>query len=484
MSDYRDLLEKCEADVRSGQAHLAARRIGEVSLARLPRELRLPLANVCRRAQLISLGLKILAPAIHPESRLDRPATSAECAEYAVLLTRLGAIEEALSYLDRADERDVREVRLYKAFCRFNRWEYAAALPDLERYLAADLEPYQRLIGRVNLAACQVALRHFAEAEALLTENISLARDGSFARLQGNCHELRAQVHLLTGKAEKAKRDLDRAAKLLGSEKTFDELFVRKWRAVLESQESDSTEPLEKFKVEALSRNDSESLREADYFSLKIRMEEERFQHLLFGTPFEGYRARIVEDLGRAVTTRFYRYGSRGLTAPVLDVSSGVAIGCASLPAGSKLHQVFGALLKDFYRPVRLGGLFAELFPGEAFNAFSSPDRVYQLLYRARSWLVQADAPVTITAKHGLFKLHVHGDFSFRVPLERSPLDEESLRLTKLRQTFKWEFTADEACSRLALSRSAFKRLAARSLSEGKLERMGAARAIRYRFRA
>ena len=279
---------QCEADVRGGHAQLAARRIGEVSLSRLPRELRLPLANVCRRAQLISLGLKILAPAIHPESRLEAPASSGENAEYAVLLTRLGAIEEALSYLDRASEAEVREVRLYKAFCRFNQWDYALALPDLQTYLTADLEPYPRLIGRVNLAACLVALRHFDEAEALLTENIRLAKTGGFARLRGNCHELRAQVHLLTGDPAKAKRDLDRAAGLLGSEATFDELFVRKWRAVIESQESRSIEPLEKFKAEALARNDSESLREADSFALKITFDERRFEHLLFGTPFRG----------------------------------------------------------------------------------------------------------------------------------------------------------------------------------------------------
>ena len=167
----------------------------------------------------------------------------------------------------------------------------------------------------------------------------------------------------------------------------------------------------------------------------------------------------------------------------MLDLRSGVAIGCEALPAGSKLHQVFGALLKDFYRPVRLGGLFAELFPGESFNAFSSPDRVYQLLYRARAWLKRTGAGVELSAKDGLFRLHVRGEFSFRVPLERPALDEESLRLDKLRRELGEGFTAEEARSRLGLSPSAFKRFATKALGEGKLERTGAARATRYHFK-
>lgn len=484
MSSYQSCLERCEAAVRDGQGHVVPVLIAALNLARIPRTMRLPLAHVCRRAQLLSVALRILTPVIREAetNRHSEPATPAEIAEYAVLLTRLGAVREAIQWLGRVDPQILPSSQLYRAFCHFSVWDYNQALPVLERYLESDLEPYQRLIGQVNLAACLVAVAKFDRAMVLLTETLAQVKEGRHRRLEGNCRELRAQIHIQRGHVRRARADLDHAAAVFGAERTLDELFVRKWRAVMSARELGSAQPLIDFREEAASRGDSESTREADLHLLPYDEDDSRFDCVLFGTPFPFYRQRILDMSGRQPSRSEYRFGDQASSSFYRLATGETNSGLKQAP-GSAAHRLMAALLRDFYRPLRIAGLFAELYPGEAFDIFTSPDRVHQVLRRCRRDLARAGVPARIVSENAGLRLKVDGAFCFVVPLEPEPVDRQHLWLARLKSRYGAElFDARDAQELLGVSASSIKRFARWARDCGAILPEGRGRATRYRL--
>ena len=484
MKSLTDLLQECEADLRAGQGQQVAKRLAKLNSAKVPREYRLRLANICRRAGLIAVGLRLLSPVIHSETdRNNSDATSEELAEYAVLLQRSGALEEALSTLGRVDTDAVPAALLYRAFCRFNRWQYEEAIPDLKDYLKNPPSDYMKIVGQVNLAAALLATDRIDEAQRTLAQVIESARAQGFSRLVGNSLEMRAQVHITKNDFAQAKSDLDEAMSLFGPEQTLDHLFVRKWKAVLASIESSSPLPLMEFRQAAQAQRDWESVREADLFALKIQFDKDKLDHLYFGTPFGSYRERVRRKLGTAPEETSYIFGKPG--SPTLDLLTGEIEGFPHLTAGGKVHQCLEILTRDFYRPISLGGLFAELFPWEYFEIDSSPNRVHQIIRRTRRWLEDARLPMEVIEDASHYSVRITGDFALLVPLERGSVEWHELQLQKLRSTTSAldAFSASEARTKLGLSVASFKRLASWALEHGKFEKLGAGCATLYRLR-
>ncbi|MEK7356468.1 MAG: hypothetical protein AAB250_08465, partial [Bdellovibrionota bacterium] len=371
---------------KAGRVGDAIKRLAALNTAPVPREWRLPLANVCRRTGLISTGLKLLFREIYPATRRPESevATAGELAEYGVLLHRFGSLAESVEILKKADPALAPEALLFQAFCHFNRWEYAAAVPMLERYVALQAAPYQKFIGQVNLSAALVWSEQWQRGLEVVSENIETARASGYGRLQGNSHELRAQIHIYRRDFAKARQDLEASSKLLGTSGVLDSLFVRKWQTIVESFESKDVSKLEGLRREAIERRDGETAREADRFRLLIDFDQATFERLLFGTPYPEFRKMICRQMRRLPTRLDYVIGEG---ARCLDVRSGEIAGSEEeLRAGGKCHKVLDVLMSDFYRPTRLGGLFAELFPGEYFDIFSSPGRIHQILFRTRAW--------------------------------------------------------------------------------------------------
>ena len=485
MQDFTELLKDCETDLRAGRTQSVAKRLGRLNTSKIPREMRLPLANVCRRAGLVSVGMKILSAAVRPK-RGGEMATSGELAEYAVLLHRSGANNEALATLARVDTSKVPEALLYRAFCNFQDWEFDQAIVALGGYLEAPLAPYPRFVGQVNLAAAHVWAQNWDKALELLGANIATAKESSYFRLQANCHELRAQVHLSQNRMGEARVDLEEANKLfVANSAGLDQLFVKKWTAIVSSLESGRLEKIEDFRTEALTRQNWESVRDVDFWALRVQFEEDRFEHLLFGTPFPNYRARVCEEFGREPERSHYVFGAE--SAPCLDLASGCLVGTGRelLSPGKKGHQALEALLRDFYRPLRLGSLFAELFPGEHFDIFSSPDRVHQILRRTRRALEENDIPVVIEEIKGSYKVRIEGNFSFLVPWDRRPVEGHHVDFARLQAEYPvgQRFSAKEARLRLGMPKSTFQLLTSWAVEHGKLEMSGPKNAARYRVR-
>jgi hypothetical protein len=483
---YSDLYQACDDDIRAGRARAVQSRFAEIALPRVPREWRLKLATICRRADLISHGLKLLQPIVRDHgTREYAEPTSAELAEYGVLLQKAGAVEEALRILGRVDPLKNPETFLFQAFCHFNRWDYETSVPLLHSYLKSDLSPYAHLVGRVNLASANLATARYPEAESLLGDILTEAEAGGHLRLRANCLEMRAQLRLIGSDFTRANEDLELASKLFGAEKTQDDFMVAKWQAILAALSSRDLTKLSLIRETATSRRDWESVREVDLYGLKAEFSAERADYLYFGTPYLAYRARIERELQWSPQENLYTLGKSGVrtlamaSGDVLDDQANIT----GMRAEGATHRMLAQLFCDFYRPASLGTLFAALYPGEYYDPFSSPGRVHQVLRRTRKWLRESALPIEVSEDRDGYRAHILAPDLFSVQIQKvsvAPGRFEAM-VERLRLQFgSGEFTAQEASQALQISRVSFRRLTTWALKSGKLEKFGAARNTSY----
>lgn len=472
-----DLIQACEADLRAGRISHAAARLRTVKTTEIPREHRMAIANLCRRAQMDYQALKVLAPVVRPDRAISAAPTAEEQAEYAASLLKIGAVHEALAILENVQ--DVPSAMLFKSFCHFRRWEHGMAIPLLTAFIAKAPSDYMKLVGQVNLAAAYTTTLQFKLAGEILDEAIPYAQREGHKRLWANAHEIRAQIHIHEGRYNEAKHDLTIAGTELNE--VGDALLIRKWTAIALSLQTGSTAALDQFREEAVSHRDWETMRDVDYFQLRVSFDEGTFGHLLFGTPFSEYRERATSGLDRQPVAQEFIWGSS--TAPRFYLSTGEVEGMKVSAPGNTVHQLLAVLLSDLYRPWSIGSIFAELFPREYFDVFSSPNRVHQLLWRLRRWFESNGVPVELTEYDGQYRLELKGEFAFVLPLQKVTLDEQEIYLRKIQTLFgrNITFSSRDVQNKLGISSSSFKRLASWALEHKKIVRMGASRATVYR---
>ncbi len=474
-----ELLNRCDEWVRSGQVARAAAEIRRLNLAQIPRLNRLPLARLCRRAGLITSGVKLLRPLIRDEREMEQKASLGEVCEYAALLTRIGLVDEAAQLLEKADTRRAPEAELFTSYCHIMRWDYERAIPHLRAFISATPEPYMRQIARVNLSAALVATQDWLAAEELLNGLISDLEASQSRRLLGNCLELRSQIYLGREKIEECRSDLARAGEIFSTNESYDMILVRKWLAYLEALDAESPTALKSFRALAAKNRHWESVREADFLSLKVRFHQPTLDHLYFGTPFSAYRSRIEREIGRPPGPHFSFGGNR---REYLDLQTGEVKGRIAADPPRKVHRLVDLLLQDFYVPIRTGPLFAGLYPGEYYDPHSSPLRVRQVMRRLRRWIESEHLPLTVMTERGAFRLKTAGPFSVQVPVRIAHAPEVLSEAERLRRHFAegTSFQMNEACRGLSLSRSSFHRLAQKMIERGELERQGVGKATHY----
>lgn len=482
--NFSELIAECETHLRNGRADLVNRRLFALKVKDLPRSMRLPLASLCRRAGLINMGLRMLAPVVRPDGPLghDEASDSEKC-EYAFLIMKSGSVREALKILAPLTESPIKEARLYVGYCHILSWDHEAAIPHLTAYLNDMDDSYAKKVVQVNLAAALVSAEHWAESLQLLSEILADAKAQGLTRLQGNCLELRSQVHLHTHEFTKCRADLDEAARLLEQERSSDQLFVVKWKSILEALTSRSEEPLRLFQKEALLRQHWESVRECDLFSLKINFDRRKFEKLYFGTPYASYRKRILREIQRTPETNSFLWGHDGGDGE-LDLYRGILSTSSATEKLTPMNQLlFVSLFRDLYRPISIGGLFANLMPEEYFNPFTSPNRIHQILFRARKWIKERRLPIEITEDSGQFSPQLTAPFHCLIPLETEDFRVQEIHLDRLKERFgQRRFKSHEARAVLALSKDSFFQFANWALLHQRLFRTGKSNATWYRL--
>jgi len=466
--NFQALIQGCDSDIRSGKPQDVARRLRPVGVSGVPREFRLPLANICRRAGLYSLGLKLLRHVVRAKS----PASAGERASYAMLLLRTGAIKEAIDRLQQIDGSEVPELLLYRAWAHFLCWEYQAAIPLLESYLKTDLKPYASLVAKTNLAYAYGDSRKNELALRLHDENIKTAKVEGNLQLQATSHALKAQVFIQMNDLSAARNELNRAQNLFPAQQGNDHFIMIKWSLILSGLETKSLEPFDALKKIAIKNREWEACREADFYRLKVDYNRELFIHLYFGTPFAEFREHVARELGGAPTQDMYVFGPKA--SPRFDLRTGQIDGGPILNAGKKTHRLLEVLLRDLYQPLNVAGIFSALFPDECYDVANSGERVRQLIHRARAWIKESNIPVQILEEHGFYRIHIEGAFSFRIPLHRPSIESFAADLEQIQKLFAAQsFLAHDVQTRLQLPKSRVRLLLQRGIEKGLILRHG-----------
>lgn len=479
--NYEELLSTCDVLIKAGKIGEVEEPLLALNFTSVPRKWLHAIAKLCRRAGLIEQGLRLLQPLIRNELSLNEPPTSQEVCEYAVLLSRNGSILEALKLLQGIKILEAPESILYEGFCHVSGWNYSKAAACFEKYLQSSDDSYTKLIARVNLVAAYIATRQLEAADKLLNEAIDDAKSAGANRLVGNCFELAGQVAFFKGNFENARRELDRASKVFAQSGSYDELLIYKWRSTMQAMEEKSIEPLMRFRAHAVKKKHWESVRDTDFYRLKVSFDQNIFDHLIFGTPSEYYRERVLREIPQ-VPSAFINYG--GTEEPDFDLQTGRMKRSGPVIAGKKIHQVLNTLLKDFYAPLTVGSLFSEIYPEDYFDIDSSPLRVRQTLRRTRRWLELSEIPATIDESRGHYKLNFSASFVIRISLGRVSASTFEIQWQKIQELFPAgaAFSAEEAGLKLQISRTSFHRWLTWALDSNLVEKSGVNKATLYRI--
>lgn len=488
---YLKLVEELEELSRNGLGAEVRKRLQSLVVVKVPRPHRLAIANVARRNNLPLLAIRLLNPIVRAERELDLPASPQELAEYASGLLYIGAGKEADELLTTLNPSVLPRVLLYRAFTCFSRWEYEQALPLLKNYLEHETDPYLNTVGEVNLAAALVFLG-LPEAEALL-EGLrakTLARE--YWLLHGNSLELSALYSLSNKQYRDTKKYLAEAAEVLKKSQSLNDLFVRKWSAVVNlHQDPTATETLaqiEQLKTEGARYQNYETVRDLEFHLAIETRNQKLFERVYFGTPYSAYRKTLRDKIPK----QWIIPESYLLTAPkdatphtILNLKLGTSgSGKNLLKPGQILHRALVLLIEDFYHPKRVGTLHSDLFPDSYFNPISSPNRIYQVISRLRRWTNEAHLPLKVGEGHGTYWAHVRTGLGVLVEEEKpaaSKVSPHQTLLERLDAQGLGEFSANQACEGLGLSRSAFNRFAKWAVDSGALEKRGQSSATHYR---
>ena len=260
--------------------------------------------------------------------------------------------------------------------------------------------------------ACVLKRRH-VPAEALLRGLLHETSVRKLWLLLGNSLELSAANFVMQRELGKAGAMLEKAERLLERSATSGEFFVRKWQAIralgLAPSDESAWRPVEGIREEARERGHWETIRDCDRFLALFTADTSLATHVWFGTPYGGFRSRLVADFGTGlVLPRSYRWrlGKEEGAAPRIDLRTGeIDGGRGTLKTGTSIHRLLLALAADFYRPFRIASLHFTLFSDRFFDPQSSLHRVHGQVRLLRAWLAEHGLPLEVRHEKGYYRL-------------------------------------------------------------------------------
>jgi hypothetical protein len=479
--------DKLDLMIREGRLRESRRILRKVRISEIARVSMVRFAGLARRAGLAPISVRLLNPVVRPDRNLVKPANENELAEYAASLTNIGARTEALGILDSLNPKKNPEIFLFRAFNHISVWSYSKAISDLKNYISTQIVPYQKLVGRVNLAAALVHESETNEAEALLNQLIAETKGRAFSRLHANALELRAQLNIERLKFIEAEKDLDQASELLKEAGALDEFFIMKWRTILKTRGKATPSKLEGLKIlkqEASRRNHWETVRDSDFYLARFTRDWDLFCKLYHGTPHESFRKRIRKHLSdvRAVPESYdWLIFNDRKSSKMFDVKGDMGPD-SNLKVGLVLHRLVSALTSDFYRPTRTAALFSILFSEEYYNPVTSPHRVHQNILRLRSGFNSLKLPLEVAATRYGYKLVATKPITIRTHLEGQTSRVQHIFSDIQKQFGEDLFKTSDLMASTGLSKRTVLRLLEEARLLGLIEVAQGGRSTRYRL--
>lgn len=483
-------IAQAEAWIREGKGRLVRLGLRRLLAHSLPREALLPLARQARVAGVPQIALRLLNPIVRPGNRVRTVATEDEKAEYGGSLIRVGATREGSTLLGGLAITPT--VLLYLTHAKIAEWDYEGAVPLMRRYLQFEtLDPYQRVVGLVNLASALVHERKHEEAGPVLALVLDESHKGGFRFAHATTLKIAAENALLQEDWESAEHFLAKSQEEITGAGSLDELLVDKWRAILDlRRQGASAVTLRKLALvreRAMQILHWETVRDCDRFEAQATRSSALFHHLFFGTPFECYRKHLAQDFPEMLPLpEDYVWNPVGEGSRCLDVLHGrYGADGPALKRGQIVHRLLAALASDFYRPFRIADLHQALHGQSFYNPQTSPGQVKQAILRLRRWLAGADVPLSVEEENRFYRLRAARPLGIRVGAVIQEVAAYDEILEKLRQKLpSHAFSLSEAQKALSLPTRTISRALSEARADGVLVRQGRRRSAKYRFAA
>ncbi|MGE4133774.1 MAG: hypothetical protein AB7F86_19205 [Bdellovibrionales bacterium] len=411
-AEWRTLLDEWDQMVRLGRGAEVREILKNIRVGHVPRSLLAPFCGVARRCQMWESALSALKPYIYPKVARASSSSPQERVEYALSLRRAGALQEAERIL--SDPALIHEPRaiLAKAFGHMGKWDYGQALTQLDHFVEiSDPADYETLVARVNQLACLSFLgdgRYDALAEDLLIQ-LQANRPGL---LLANYLEISAQRFISTGGFESALKQLNKANQLLSKDEGPYLMLIKKWIRIVQAVRDSSVEDLLAFRKEALKVHDWETLRHLDFYVTKLDPHSIWSNRVYFGTPFSSFREKLEEI--RPFPNETWVQGD-------LHAKSEFDPWFPGVEEGDIVHRLMVFLLRDWYRPASLGGIFDSLYEGEHFDIETSGLRVRQQISRLKNRLSENGFPFRLFQLQGQYYLRTMIDY--RILMRKTDLE-------------------------------------------------------------
>lgn len=486
-SSLNETLNNCHSFIKEGKTDQAALILKTLNSAKIPRDLALETAKLCRRAGLFTKGLQVLKHIVATDKYdlQNTPATPKEIGEYSILLFKTGCINEALLRLGEIKSSQVEEASLYKGYAHIMQWDYNNAITELNKYIQAVPDSFSKLVAKVNLAAALVNVSHNEEAKQQIQQNISESITYNNKRLLANSYELLAQVEANQNNYSEAREFLEKAWKILENDVSSDQLFIIKWKAILDGLQHSDVSRLQVARQEALARGHWETFRDLDYYQLQIKFNPDLFSKLYCGTPFKAYKQKLRGKF--KIQEQLPDHCIVGDSGPVLDVRSSLIVdgGQLSLPP-PQVQLAFQNIWSDLYRAQSVGSLFEKTYQGQYYNPDSSPNRVHRIIGRVREWILQNHLPIEIEFLQSGFKAHLKGSIRLLISnSEDAPIDNSTSMLVKwnrIESQFKnnTSLSSYQVADLLNESQSNSSRLLTWAVTNNILVKKGRGKATRY----
>lgn len=488
---WTDLASHIDAMIRQSKLEDARSALLKIVSSEIPRTMIATFARLARRTRLNYLTLKILKPYIRPDVLFAHPATDEELALYAGALIRIGGRRQGLKILSKLDTTKTPEVLLFKMDALFTEWNYEKAIPILRQYIKSELiSDYQRLVGRLNLAAALFFTERYDQA---LNQLVGLRADfiiNGYHLLYANALEISAQISLAKKNFKEAKSELSLASQILKNDTGTYHFFIRKWQGIADFMQdpnsSDRVNKLDSLQIEANEMGDWEGVRHIDYYKALVTNNRNLYLYWIVGTPYKNYRKILTKAFTNppplpSVYRLFLGGGAKNI--PKLDLAL-AEFKSSRLPQGGLPHQLLIQLLQDFYRPVLIGEAFSKLYENEYFDSDTSPERVRSVVRRLSAWFTKEKIPLAVRTNRQSLSIYATGPIEIVIRPCQDWIFKKSSRLQELKKNIKGKwFNIYEALDFVGLGVRSTQRLLRSMVKSGELQCIGSARSRRYRFK-
>lgn len=494
--DYQPHIEELSRLLNEGHQGQARKKFLALNFKRIPRNLALPFADMARRMNMPKITLKILKPIVRAETTINPLPTDQEKALYATALSRLGVFDETLTLLKNINNDTAPESLLFQAAVFMLQWDYEAAIPLLRKYISVPtLSVYDRLVAQVNLASALIWNGQNSAGDLLLKEVWSeigkQPQLKSFKIIHGYSVELAAESKILASEWSKAQWFTLHGQRLLTGTHSRYEFYAKKWKAVLillwKPEDPAALASLHFIKSEAFKLSEWEIARDCDFFEALAFRNDELFIKVFLGTPFPKFRERILriyKPQFEIPDSILWRLGPQKTEGPTFDIEEFGAGTKSALIRTPILYSLFQILTRDFYKPVALGTVASELYPGEHYNPNSSPLKIQQVIKRLRQWFKENSIPLDVELKKEHLALVSDVACALKINRVTSQISKEKFLMLQLKKKYgKDMFTSHEAATVLGLSPRTIQRLLIQALELKWLVRDGAGPSTRYQVK-